>query len=109
MAEQQQDKLWENCSSGRLEEVREELEAGADPNTTGYDNSTLLMEAAGGWHRNHSELVGLLLSSPGIQVNAKNRRNETTLHLACKFGPPAILSKLLACNGLLLNETDNSG
>ena len=97
MAEQQQNSLWEKCRDGRLEEVREELEAGADPNTTGGPfNRTLLMEAA---VKDHREMVSLLLSSLGIQVNAKNMFNETALHLACFYGSVASLSKLLATPG----------
>ena len=60
-----------NCMEGRVEEVRKALEAGADPNTAGgYSNrTTYLMVAA---RFNHDQVVGLLLSSPGIQINAKD-------------------------------------
>ena len=99
--------MWWKCRDGKLEEVREELEAGADPNTTGGPlKRTLLMEAAA---RDHREVVGLLLSSPGIQVNAKSMYNRTALHLACLHGSVASLSKLLATSGLQLNETDKLG
>ena len=103
--QQQQDKLWKKCYDGRLEEVREELEGGADPNTTQYQNS-LLMVAAG---RNQYEVVALLLASPGIQVNAKYVENRTALHSACFNGSLASLRKLMATDGLQLNETDNWG
>ena len=80
MAEQQNNLLWEKCKDGRLEEVREALQAGADPNTTGGPfHSPCLMEAA---RNNHDEVVALLLSSPGIQVNAKNLHGWTALHWA---------------------------
>ena len=111
MAEQQNN-LLENCKYGRLEEVRKALQAGADPNTTGGRfSSTCLMEAAG---NNHDEVVALLLSSPGIQVNAKDldwRTNEdwTALHFACGYGCLASLSKLLAAPGLQLNLRHKDG
>ena len=92
---------------GRLEEVREALEGGADPNTTGgLLNSTCLMMAA---RNNHDEVVVLLLSRPGIQVNAKNNEERTALHFACYNGSLASLSKLLAAPGLQLNERSNNG
>ena len=112
MAEQQNNLLWEKCKDGRLEEVRKALEAGADANTTGGPfSSTCLMEAA---RNNHDEVVALLLSSPGIQVNAKDldwRTNEdwTALHFACGYGCLASLSKLLAAPGLKLNERNDNG
>jgi len=103
----QQNNLWEKCMNGKLEEVREALEAGGDPNTTGgYLNSTCLMMAA---RNNHDEVVVLLLSRPGIQVNAKNNQEWTALHFACYNGSLASLSKLLAAPGLQFNERDNHG
>ena len=112
MAEQQNNLLWENCRTGSLEEVRKALQAGADSNTTGGPfHSPCLMEAA---RNNHDEVVALLLSSPGIQVNAKDldwRTNEdwTALHFACGYGCLASLSKLLAAPGLKLNERNDNG
>ena len=107
MAEQQNNLLWEKCKDGRLEEVRKALEAGADANSTGGPfSSTCLMEAA---RNNHDEVVALLLSSPGIQVNAKDNEDWTALHFACGNGSLASLSKLLAAPGLQLNERNDKG
>ena len=103
--------LWAKCSEGRLEEAREALKAGANPNATdgGWISSTVtscLMEAA---RNNHIEVVDLLLSWPGIDVNAKDVEYNTALHWACEGGSVASLGKLLATPGLLLNERNIGG
>ena len=107
MAVQQND-LWEMCRDGKLVEVSEALQAGADPNTKGgfmdgylVDSVTCLMVAI--W-KNHEEVVDLLLAQPGIEVNAKDWRKETALYYACRTGNVVILSKLLAVPGILVNE-----
>ena len=107
MAEQQNN-LWEKCIDGKLEEVREALQAGADPNTTYGDwNFPCLTWAA---QYNHDEVVALLLSSEGIKVNAKTGWDSTALHHACSCGSLASLSKLLAApQPLELNESDGNG
>ena len=105
----QQNNLWEICRDGKLVEVSEALQAGADPNTKGgcrvdgslVDSVTCLMVAIG---RSHEEVVDLLLVQPGIEVNAKDSRKETALYYACRGGNVVILSKLLAVPGILVNE-----
>jgi len=106
MAEQQNN-LWEKCMSGRVEEVREALAAGADPNARGgLRNDTCLMAAASG---NHNGVVELLLSTQGIQVNAKNVHGSTALHWACFGGSLASLALIVKSPGVQLNERDNWG
>ena len=106
MAEQQNN-LYEKCISGRVEEVREALAAGADPNTRGgFVNNTCLMVAASG---NHNGVVELLLSTQGIQVNAKNETGSTALHKACLRGSLAAIALIVKSPGVLLNERDNYG
>ena len=76
MTEQLNNLLWEKC---RVEEVRDSLAAGADPNARdGPINTTCLMEAT---RENHDGVVELLLSTQGIQVNAKNRCGWTAADL----------------------------
>ena len=102
-----QENLWEKCSAGKSKEVREALQAGADPNSTsGPKNSTCLMEAS--W-KNHDEVVALLLSRPGIEVNARDEKNYTALHWACYNGSLACLSRLLAVPEVMLNERNSWG
>ena len=56
------------------------------------------------------DLVDLLLSQPSIDVNAKaGSRLGTALHTACLFFNEAILHKILATPGLLLNERNSTG
>ena len=105
----QQKNLLEICRDGKLVEVSEALQAGADPNTKGgcrvdgslRDFVTCLMVAI---VRSHEEMVELLLAQPGIEVNAKDSRKETALYYACRGGNVVILSKLLAVPGILVNE-----
>ena len=107
MGEQPQNNLWRKCKYGRLEEVKVALEAGEDPNTTGGEfNTPCLMIAV--W-ANRNEVVALLLSCDGINVNAKNLRDCTALHFACWKGNAPILRKLLAFPGLQCNERDAWG
>ena len=106
MAEQQ-NILWDNCTFGMVEEVREALAAGADPNARGgFLNYTCLMMAAL-WNQNG--VVELLLSTQGIQVNAKDENGRTALHEACAFGSPASLALIVSSPGVQLNERNNYG
>ena len=99
--------LFQLCEAGRLDLVKEALEAGADPNITGYGwNTTCLMVAV---IKGHTGVVNLLLEHPAIKVNAKDSHGWTALHLATLFLPHsavgiAILHKILATTGILLNE-----
>ena len=71
----QQNNFWKKCSNGKLEEVREALQAGADPNTRGGSyNRTCLMEAI---YNDRDEVVDLLLAQAGIEVNAKDCDKNT--------------------------------
>ena len=89
-----QESLRDKCNAGKLEEAGEALQAGGVPNSTGGPrNSACLMEAS--W-KNHYEVVALLLTRPGIQVNARDEKNYTALHRACYNGSLASLSKLYA-------------
>ena len=107
MPGEERSKLWEKCMLGKVEEVRKALEEGADPNTTdGEREITCLMVAL---EKNQAKVVDLLISCPAIEVNAKDPINRTALHFACWKGNVAMLSKLLAIPGLLLNERMDRG
>ena len=94
------------CSLGELQMARELILAGADPNTkVGRNNWTCLMGAISG---SQEEVVDFLLAQPSIEVKVKDNKNSTALHLACdtRRRNIAILSKLLAVPGILVNERD---
>ena len=106
--------LWGKCADGKVEEVKEALEAGADPNTRGGpEKMTCLMVAT--W-KSQEKVVDLLLAQPGIQVNAKASNNFTALHFASlrnsafvEHDGISILKKLVAFPGIELNERNDEG
>ena len=103
----QENNLWVLCDFGNVEEVREALQAGGDPNTRGgLDNKTCLMWAI---IRGNEEMVDVLLEQPDIEVNAKDNSDSTALHWACRCANVAILNQLLAVPGILVNERDVDG
>ena len=97
------------CRNGEVEQVRQALASGADPNSTRGGTSdtnysdTLLMAAA--W-KNREEVVDLLLATDGIEVN-KRGNHSTSLHTACVHDRGAIIIKLLAAPGIDANALDN--
>ena len=97
--------FWSDCKNGKLKEAREALEAGADPNIV-CRKMTCLMAAT---LHNRAEMVALLLSQPGIDVNAKDDQGNTAFHVACLKGNVAILRLFLDAPGLLHNERNNLG
>ena len=106
--------LWGKCADGKVEEVKQDLEAGADPNTRGGpEKMTCLMVAT--W-KSREKIVDLLLAQPGIEVNAKTSNNFTALHFASLANSTfvahegtSILKKLVAFPGLKLNERNDEG
>ena len=59
---------------------------------------------------NRVELIDSLLLQPNVDVNAKDKRNNTALHHACCLPDGnAIIAKLLAAPGILLNEENRTG
>ena len=87
--------------NGNVEEAQRALEAGVDPNIAGPGRRSCLMLAVS---NNQEEVVDLLLSQPGIEVNAKDLSNYSALHYACMSGNVAILGKLLAAPGVQFNQ-----
>ena len=106
--------LWGKCADGKVEEVKQDLEAGADPNTRGGpEKMTCLMVAT--W-KSREKIVDLLLAQPGIEVNAKTSNNFTALHFASLANSTfvahegtSILKKLVAFPGIKLNERNDEG
>ena len=87
-----------------MEQIREALDSGADPNSTmGGAYSTLLMAAV---LNNREEVVDLLLATDGIEVN-KRGNHSTSLHTACVHDRGAIIIKLLAAPGIDANALNS--
>ena len=59
------------CKDGDLEGVKAALQRGADVNTKDGDGFTGLIRAV---RNNHNSVVELLLKTPNIDVNLKDRR-----------------------------------
>ena len=96
--------LFMKCRNGEVEQVRQALASGADPNSTGGDivSLTLLTIAV---VNNHEEVVDLLLATDGIEVNKRGGgNNNTALHFARRG---AIIIKLLAAPGIDANALDS--
>ena len=111
--------LNEMCLNGKVYEVKEALAKGGDPNSRGFprhQGSCGTMCCYGTWGQtplmvatmgNHPEVVALLLSQPGIEVNTKSGTyGKTALHFAIEKGREAALSLLLAAPGVDLNARD---
>ena len=97
----EQTELWEICRQGNLEELRNALQAGADPNSRRLGDTCLMVAV----RAQREEVVDLLLAQPGIEVNFANIARVTALHWACSTGNVAVISKLLAVPGIQLNAT----
>ena len=99
------------CDQGNLGLVRELLALGADVNWRGeLENwqlhkgvSGLLLATRGG----HEDLLDLLLSQPGVEVNIKSDYSQTPLMVACLIGKENIVRRLLQVPGIQLNCQDN--
>ena len=99
--------LWLKCLKGEVEQVRQALASGADPNSTGGEtgSTTLLMAAA--WN-NCEEVVDLLLATDGVEVNKRRGGDNTiALHYACYLDRGAIIIKLLAAPGIDANALNS--
>ena len=106
--------LSEKCRDGEVQQVKEALANGADPNSTDDGGvfsfqSTLLMIAV---LKYRVEVVDLLLATDGIDVNIKRTDGRTALHLAiysASWGMDThpIIIKLLGAPGINVNALDN--
>ena len=70
------------AEDGRLDLVRNLLQAGANPNATSDGDLTVLMWAAA---RGHAEVVRALLES-GADLSAQTRRGRTAVQIATQEG-----------------------
>jgi ankyrin repeat protein len=95
------------ASRGLCDVAQVLIDAGADVNVCGEQNTPLCAAVRGG----KMEMIDLLLAAKGIKVNARNRyRGQTALHCAAmwKTIDPAVIARLLA-HGADIKLTDESG
>jgi len=96
------------CERNDLEKVRHYLDLGANVNWKGndyYERSGLHLAAV----NNYEELLELLLSQPGVDVNITDKRNETPLMVACDRGHENIVRRLCQVNGIDPNIRKDGG
>jgi len=96
------------CERNDLEKVRHYLDLGANVNWKGndyYERSGLHLAAV----NNYEELLELLLSQPGVDVNITDKRNETPLMVACDRGHENIVRRLCQVNGIDPNIRNDGG
>ena len=89
------------CEVGRPEEVRSLLLLGADVNWRREDTgwSGLHLSA----NNNNRDVLDLLLSQPGVNVNISSHRRTTPLMVACFRGHADIVRRLRQVAGADLN------
>ena len=98
------DQFFESCNRNVLYKVRDSLGLGANVNwKRDPDGYSGLHNAA---YHNYGELLELLLSQPGVNVNITNNRNQTPLMLACMEGHENIVRRLCQVNGIDPNIRD---
>jgi len=112
-----EDEFVESCRSNKLDIVKACIAFGVDVNmplnqhsgNTLVRNDTALMFAI---TKNYSDLCGILLSHPKIDVGKKDNQNRNALNLAASLGRHKIIPKMLQIingNSEILNNQDKSG
>ena len=94
--------LWDCCHLGNLKGVKRELAKGADVNgkkdcwqNDWIEHADIPCLTAAVWSK-RDDIVSLLLSQPGIEVDATDYMDFTALHHACSLGYREKVRKLLA-------------
>ena len=93
------------ASKGHGESVRLLLRHGADPNIQDTYGWTPLMRAV---HGNKPDAVRALLGSDRVDLEARDERGATALHVAVERGYLALVAELLE-HGADSGSTDNAG
>jgi len=92
------DLLLQACDRNDLEKVRHSIGLGANVNWRRDSDGISGLHIAAG--RNYGELLELLLSQPGVDVNITDNYNVTPLMLACGWGHENIVRRLSQANGI---------
>lgn len=81
------------CMDGKVEEAKQALIDGQDPNekTEYYHSLTPLALAV---TKKQNDIVELLLEQPQIDINCANNYGDTALHYACLFNNPLAVANL---------------
>jgi len=95
----------QSCQSNDLNKVRYILLLGADVNWRRDDNTGLAGWAGLHWAagRNYGELLELLLTQTGVNVNITDSNNVTPLMFACALGHENIVRRLSQVVGIEYN------
>jgi hypothetical protein len=99
-----QDSLASVAARGRYKEVRQMLEAGADPNEITSNGRRPIMSASG---QGYADVVKALVEA-GADVNAKDNDGDTALHDTALQGRTE-LARLLITTGANVNAANNAG
>ena len=112
------DRFLKSCEENDLEDVKNCLDAGVDVNTVSEEDEEVFTATWSGLtiaaKQGYSDLLELLLSQPGIDVNIQTNHYHymcpdwTPLMFACHEGNHEILRKLLQVPGVNVNHMDGS-
>ena len=99
------------CQENDVEKVNCCIKLGVNVNTVSEDGEWSGLTIAA--HKNYSELLDLLLSQPGIDVNLTPRnwmtRTRTPLMIACEAGHHGIVRRLLQVPGINITHKNSTG
>ena len=99
--------LWQLCSRGQVEEVREALERGENVDRQNPGNLPVLIFVVGGqYSENHIAILKLLLEQQWVEVNLAAFKGETALHKATDCGNVEVVKLLLADQRVDVNCKD---
>ena len=101
------DKFFESCDHNDVYKVKHSMALGANVNWKRDSDGWSGLHIAA--LMNYGELLELLLSQPGVDVNITDKRNETPLMVACDRGHENIVRRLCQVNGIDPNIRDVDG
>ncbi|XP_019859938.1 PREDICTED: transient receptor potential cation channel subfamily A member 1 homolog [Amphimedon queenslandica] len=94
------------CSKGYTEIVKLLLEHGVASDVNSMDIDFQITPLGIACMNGHKDLVDLLLKQNGVDVNKRNKADQTALHLACEKGCEQVVELLLKHVKVNINVTD---